>query len=254
MAKEAAEKRRKTMESTEAQRKTIVNLFEGKAFCADCGYKMHFHRYKTDTRGKNWAANYRCGSYYGRRWIKCGCHFIRQNVMEEKVLSAIKTQMETALDYEKLITAMVKGGKDKSYRDGLNRKIQSVSLKLNGVRSRRQKLYEDYSDGILDEKEYLFAREKYKQEYDLLDKQLGDLLEKRSTYREAMSSENKWIKLMKGIEAAHGLTKELVDAVIEKVMVYEDGAIEIVMKYQDVFDLTKHSIERIREGGCEQDA
>ena len=248
MNRDKSEKRRKNMADSEGYRKKLVDLFNGKIYCADCGYRMHIHRFRTNKAGTNWSASYLCSSYYGRRWVKCGNHYIRKETLEKKVFSLIKMQMETALDYEKLIDSIVKGGRDKDYRDSLNRRIQSLSLKINGLQGRRRKLYEDYSDGLLDEKEYLFAREKYKEESESLNGQLESLEEKRKAYREAVSSENKWIRLMKGTGGIDRLTKEMVDSVVEKVIVYEDNAVEIVMKYQDVFNLTKESISRFKEG------
>ena len=70
-------------------------------------------------------------------------------------------------------------------------------------------------------------------------------------YTETVSSENKWIRLMKSIENTEELTQELVDIAIDKVLFYKGGDVEVVMKYQDVFELTETFLKD-REGGNDE--
>lgn len=39
------------------------------------------------------------------------------------------------------------------------------------------------------------------------------------------------------------LTQEMVDATIERIYIHEGGSIEVVMKYQDIFEATQHYLE-----------
>ena len=88
-------------------------------------------------------------------------------------------------------------------------------------------------------------KETYEREYEQLDRQLTAFVQKRDDYIEAFSSENKWIRMMKDIRNVRKLSKDVVDAVVEKVSVYEGGRIEITMKYQDIFDITDNYIKEI---------
>ena len=145
-----SKKRQESMKKTAKARAQMIDLFEHKIFCADCGYRMYFHRHQMDVKDKHW--------------------------------------------------------------------------------------YEE---------EYLYMKEIYEREYEQLDRQLSAFIQKKSDYNEAFSSENKWIRMMKGVRNIRKLSKDVVDAVIDKVSVYEDGRIEITMKYQDVFDLTDTYIKEI---------
>lgn len=51
---------------------------------------------------------------------------------------------------------------------------------------------------------------------------------------------------MKNIYGISELSQELVDTVIERILVYEDGNIEIKMKYQDVFKMTRSYVREIQ--------
>ena len=241
-----SERRQESMKKTAKARAKMIDLFEGKIFCADCGYRMYFHRHQMDVKDKRWYADYYCSSAQTRRWIKCSCHRITQEALDKKVLEAVRTQMKLALDYEEMIGRLKNSRAEKAVRKRLNDVVKSLSVKTGNMQKRRTKLYEDYADEIIDEEEYLYMKDTYEREYEQLNRQLEAFIQKRNDYIEAFSTENKWIKMMKGIRNVRKLTKDVVDAVVEKVSVYDDGRIEIIMKYQDIFDLTEGYITQIR--------
>ena len=49
----------------------------------------------------------------------------------------------------------------RSIRDQQNALITSLNLKLSGISKKRTRLYEDFTEGILDEEEYAFAKKAY---------------------------------------------------------------------------------------------
>ena len=56
-----------------------------------------------------------------------------------------------------------------------------------------------------------------------------------------------WLTLMKSVSGAAKLSQELVDESVELVKVHEDGSIELVMKYGDIYALTVQSIKEVQE-------
>lgn len=243
----ASLRRQESMRKTAAARAKMVDLFERRIFCADCGYRMYFHRHQMDVKDKHWYADYYCSSSQSRRWVKCSCHRITQDDLNEKVMNAIKTQVKVALDYEKLIDKFKDCDSEKALITRLNNMVRSFSLKASNLQKKRTKLYEDYVEGILDEEEYLYMKSTYDRETEQFNRQLEIIIEKRNGLREALSADNKWVKMMKSVRNKKKLTQELVDAVIEKIIVYEGGKIGITMKYQDVFEITKEYISDLQE-------
>ena len=241
-----SEKRQESMRKTAKARAQMIDLFEHKIFCADCGYRMYFHRHQMDVKDRHWYADYYCSSSQTRRWLKCSCHRITQENIEKQVLEAVKLQVKVALDYEDMIKRLKNTTAERSVRKKLNDIVKSLSVKAGNLQRRKTKLYEDYTEGIIDEEEYLYMKETYEREYEQLDRQLSAFIQKKCDYNEAFSSENRWIKLMKSVRNVGKLSKEVVDAVVDKVSVYEAGRIEITMKYQDVFDLTDTYIKEIK--------
>lgn len=246
MMKQASDERKRKMDGSRTIRESLVDLFDGKVFCADCGQRLYFHRHRIDKdkRGR-WTAYYECSTYSGRRATRCTAHRFRQNELEEKVLGALKLQVQTALDFETVIAGLRDNEADKKLRDGMNYAINGVNMKLRSVSAKRARLYEDFADGILNEEEYQFAKRAYDEQWEVLNRQLDELVQKRSSYTETLSSDNKWIALLKGLQETETLTKELINMAVESIVVYEDNAVELFMKYHDVFVLTSEYLRNI---------
>ena len=243
----AADKRAESMKRTAKDRAKLVDLFRGKVFCADCGKKLYFHKHVMDVKEPYWYGDYECSTYVSKKRRLCTPHIVRQCVFNDTVLQAIRMQVKTAMDYEVLLEKLKNTDAEKSVRDRVNALILSVQQRMRGLQSKRTRLYEDYTEGILDEEEYAFAKESYDKEYEVLNRQLDELIVRRTEYQEAMCSDNKWITLMKSVRNCRKLTQELVDTVIEKVLVYEDRSLEVVFKYQDVYEVMMKYTDEIQK-------
>lgn len=246
MMGQASDERKTKMERSKEKRDSLIDLFDGKIFCADCKQRMYFHRHKIDKdkRGR-WLAHYECSTYAGRRAVRCTAHRTRSDVIEEKVLRALQLHIQVALDYEKLIAKMNESNADKRIRKELEKSIQSVTLKLRAISQKRTRLYEDFADGILSDEEYAYAKTSFDERWETLNRQLDELTAKKSQYSETMSGENKWIRQMKSVEVTDTLTKAIVDATIEKVFIHENKAVEIIFKYHDIFKQTERYLAEL---------
>ena len=247
MRNAAAKTRVEKMERTEEIRATLINLFEDKIVCADCGRKLYFHRKRVDKRKDGaWYAFYECSSSV-KRGNLCTPHYTRQDKLEADVLAAIQLQVKAALNYDKLLAKLRNSEGERSIRDQKNALITSLNLKLSGISKKRTRLYEDFTEGVLDEEEYAFAKKAYDEQYVDLSRRLDEAVQRKVKFAEAMSEDNKWLTLMKSVSGATMLSQELVDESVELVKVHEDGSIELVMKYGDIYALTVQSIKEVQE-------
>ena len=244
----ASETRQTKMQKSEEIRATLINLFDEKIVCADCGKRMYFHRKRIDKdkRGR-WYAFYECSTAVGRRYEHCTTHYTRQDKLEADVLAAIQLQVKAALDYDKLLDKLRGSEGEKSIRDKQNALITSLNLKLSGVSKKRTRLYEDFAEGLLDEEEYTYAKKSYDEQFTDLSRRLDEAVQRRSKFNEAMSVDNKWITLMKSVSTATRLSQDLVDESVELVKVHEGGSVELVMKYGDIYALTVQNIKEVQE-------
>ncbi len=169
---------------------------------------------------------------------ECSKHKINYLKLNEKVLNAILSQIEVALDYRNLVDNFNISESKKSSQQNQKASIKSLNLKLLGLQRKRTRLYEDFAKGVLGTDEYAFAKKNYDEEYYRLQGLLVD---------EPLSNNNKWLNLIKSVGKSKVLTQNLVDNMIEKVLVYENGDVEITMKCTDVYATYKENIGYISE-------
>ena len=116
-----------------------------------------------------------------------------------------------------------------------NAAVSSISLKLNALSQKRSKLYESYVEGILNEEEYSFAKKTYEKEHERLSQLMDEAVQRRTKFLDSISPDNKWMSMMKAATGTTELTQKLVNTMIEKVLIYENGAVEVVLYYDDVY-------------------
>ena len=242
--------RETAMEWSADIRAGMIDLFAGKIFCADCGKRMYYKRQRIcGCKNVTFRGVYDCSTHVRRGHATCFNHFIRQDALNEKVFNAIRDQLQVALDYEKLLLAMRGGSGEASVREKHKAAVASVKLRLNALKKKRAGLYESYVEGILNEEEYAFAKQTYEEQYEALNRLLDEAVERRERFLASISPDNKWLTMMRGAAGMTGLTQELVDAIIEKVLVYGGGRIEVVFNYNDVFYAMLECVEQIKEAG-----
>lgn len=242
--------RETAMEWSADIRAGMIDLFAGKIFCADCGKRMYYKRQRIcGCKNVTFRGVYDCSTHVRRGHATCFNHFIRQDALNEKVFNAIRDQLQVALDYEKLLLAMRGGAGEASVREKHKAAVASVKLRLNALKKKRAGLYESYVEGILNEEEYAFAKQTYEEQYEALNRLLDEAVERRERFLASISPDNKWLTMMRGVAGMTGLTQEVVDAIIEKVLVYGGGRIEVVFNYNDVFYAMLECVEQIKEAG-----
>ena len=242
--------RETAMEWSADIRAGMIDLFAGKIFCADCGKRMYYKRQRIcGCKNVTFRGVYDCSTHVRRGHATCFNHFIRQDALNEKVFNAIRDQLQVALDYERLLLAMRGGSGEASVREKHKAAVASVKLRLNALKKKRAGLYESYVEGILNEEEYAFAKQTYEEQYEALNRLLDEAVERRERFLASISPDNKWLTMMRGAAGMTGLTQELVDAMIEKVLVYGGGRIEVVFNYNDVFYAMLECVEQIKEAG-----
>ena len=253
MMAEASAGRRKKMEGSAHVRAGLTDLLEKKVFCKECGKRLYYRRHKVDkSEPEVWRGSYDCSTHVRRGHETCTNHYILQETLNAKVLDAIQDQLQVALDYDRLL-GLLRGGKgEENLKEKYNAAVSGISLKRNAVNQKRSRLYESYAEGILDGDEYAFAKQAYEKDHERLSRLMEEAIQRRNRFLESVSPDNRWLGMMKSAAGAAELTQELVDTMIEKVFLYENKAIEIVFKYDDVYQDMCKSVLEIRKNGGEE--
>ena len=94
------------------------------------------------------------------------------------------------------------------------------------------------SDGIIDKSEYFEFRNSYTK---IIEEKQEALLRVKKEMKQSVTTgatERNWVTLFKQYENIEELNRRVLMALVDRIMIYEDHAIEIVFKYKDEYQQT----------------
>lgn len=234
MFADRAEKFKAKMDENAPLRELVTNHFKGKIYCGDCGKRMRFvkptdRRYPVDQDH----AVYVCGGYLDSGYSRCSRHSIRYPVVADAVLAAINMQLELALKQEQLIRQMRGSVKEKNLIDKYVGQINYLSQKLKRINSKREDLFENFAEGILDEAEYQFSKKKYDDEAEEIEKKLTVEKAKKVQLDDILSLSNEWLVAIHKAENVTEIDAGLVKHLVSSVKIFDDNRVEVELNFGD---------------------
>lgn len=212
-------KPRKTQKSNEKAEQ--VSVLKGKVKCGCCGYNMNINRAAKEPY------------YYCRMGKGCGSYTkIKVTLLEATVWNVLQKLMEVyqkqAKRYQnertQVLSAIAKAQEEK----------RTLEMKMEHCRVSRLELYHQWKEELLTKEEYIVRKEEftvqemeYQEKLELINQHLAESVS-------VQENENQK-KGLAVLAETQGLTKGLVDELIERVEVYSDGKIEIKWRFSGSF-------------------
>lgn len=249
---ERSERMQKKWAESKQVRDKIVNLFVKRTYCGDCGKRMRFVKGNNALRDKNfYYTNYVCGGYLDSGYRNCTRHSIRYQDVVDAVFAAMQVQMEYALNQEKMMQKLRGTAKERNLIDQYVAKVNYLTQELKKVNSRREGLFESFAEGILDEADYQYAKKSYDEEYASLEKQLSEAKSRKKELDGVLTANNEWLQVMHKVEDATELDQDLVNALVKKVLIYEDNRVEVEFKFRDQKDVLDRIFREMKKGAVQ---
>ncbi|MCD8107319.1 MAG: recombinase family protein [Oscillospiraceae bacterium] len=230
------------------------NILKGVFYCGDCGRAMFLDKTGFTRVLRNF--RYRCSSYNDYKKDDEGAppcaitiHSVSDHTVYKFVLDQIRLQLKAGLELEKLETLLQAETKKKK-KESDAQKAQEASIK-----QKLRKLYEDYADKIITEEEYLEIRATYLEKLKAIQEQPQSsdtdlwLELKKKLFGEELGSEtvgtvqlteHSSVEIVADDEPdmverllRKGLTRELVEAMVERLEYSVDGSFFIKFKCED---------------------
>ncbi|MGI6670691.1 MAG: recombinase family protein [Christensenellales bacterium] len=174
------------------------NPLTGILYCADCGQKMYHKKGSTGRPGKP-HHEYICSSYrhYSR---SCTCHYIRVDVVENLILTAIRKICKFALENEKEFLDCILE-KSSSHQEAVmkanRKKVTKAKRRRDEISGLIKKLYESYATGTLPENHFSALLGNYDAEQQELDKEIAVLQAAIDAYNSDSIRTDKFLQLAK---------------------------------------------------------
>lgn len=249
---ERSERMQKKWAESKQVRDKIVNLFVKRIYCGDCGKRMRFVKGNNALRDKNfYYTNYVCGGYLDSGYRNCTRHSIRYQAVVDAVFAAMQVQMEYTLNQEKMLKKLHGTAKERNLIDQYVAKVNYLTQELKKVNSRREGLFENFAEGILDEADYQYAKKSYDEEYADLEKQLTEAKQRKKELDGVLAANNEWIQAMHKVEGAAELDQDLVNALVKRVLIYEDNRVEVEFKFKEQKDVFDRIFREMKKGAVQ---
>jgi len=214
---------------------TEENLLKGLVECGDCKKNMILWR---DRSGANLNPP---RVYY--KYICNTCQILQEKShsrkrigkkdMEMAVEHSIRLHMKLFLDAQSVLEKLNQTEEAKQKNEGYKKEITEIKRRLERAGSMKNSLYRDYADGILSERDYLYAKEKYCREAENLDQKLMERLELQKQYEAGYEKNGRLATLVEEYKNFGELTEEIIRAFIRRIHVFTSDRIEIEYLFEN---------------------
>ena len=217
------------------------NFYTGKIWCGGCGNRM------TLSRERNGTFFYICGANTNHKsgGKQCKGHRVRKEYVDDDVLRLIQTHMKTVLDTEKMIQEMNAASKNQTQYLLLDKEVGKLRRELSRISKRKSDLYEDYSERLITEEEYIQFSRIYSNEIEHIKSRMDTVLAAQVRYSQDYHIEDGWGNVIHTYMSKRKLTKEMADAFVDSIIIHGKYDYEIKLVYDDQFaDLQKLKKEK----------
>lgn len=160
------------------------NLLKGILICADCGKNMSLWRDRSGAKLNPPKVYYKyiCQTYQALKEKGCTRKRLNKKDVEKAVEEAIRLHMKLFLDSKEALEQLNRTEEARQINAGYQREILEACKRKSRAESRAGSLYNDYADGILNESDYLYAKEKYLKDAEAEEQKIVELQEMQRRY------------------------------------------------------------------------
>lgn len=209
------------------------NILKGILVCGICKHPL---RRNKDIRNKKVRYYFYCASSYNYTQADCSASSIVDYKLFNIILEQIKMQIDLAIKVEDLLMRLKQADRYSERYRGKKDELKQIQDELERTAYLKANLYGDLKQGILTKQEFLIAKEKYALDIEVLTEKLKKQQKEVETFERCMSGENKWLKVFLSFCNAKELTRDMAQALLERVEVYEDRRIHIIYRFRNEYE------------------
>lgn len=207
------------------------NIFKKKLVCGNCGTPLTRYKNVGKENKKKVSYSYICPRHalYPNQ---CNFLSISEKDLKEIVMSSIKMQMSYLSDMEIMFLNIAGSKEVKKKQADLTRAISDSLANISYIRTSRIRIASDLAKGLICDEEFNTIKNEFDKQLRAETEKLDGIRKKRDKFDKIISAP-KWISELKKYHDSKILTKDMVEAFIEKIIIYPDKRIEIMWTYSD---------------------
>ena len=206
-----------------------VGLFSGMIFCGDCGASMVR---KTVPAGEKKYVYYICSAH--KQDKSCSPHRIRDITLEEIVLDSLKQHISEVVDMSELLEITDTAPLRTAQAQKVQRQLDKKHEEYEKLQKLLMSLYENLADDIIDREEYTRLKASFTVRADEGEKQMDALRDQLEDIHNH-GTENIWMNEFIKRQGLTTLDRAVVVALIDKILIHSNDAVEIIYRWQDEF-------------------
>lgn len=221
------------------------NILRGKLVCGECGRSMALRERESHGKKQPW---YICPMHDQYNSSYCSKKAIKKDQLENVVLTVMKQQMNLYVEAKECIQIL--NGKPTGIRkhEIYQQQIVKAEKQIAHYTECKATLYQDYADHLLNEEEYISIGQDYAKKIDDLQLYLAELNREIKKYETDYRGSEKWENLIREYRNQDGLSRDMIERFIDKIVAHNDGRIEIHFSYKDELESVLYlAAERKRE-------
>lgn len=207
-----------------------ASIFKGHLRCGECGKAMFLRAKKNNGKTTWW---YYCTLHENYNSSYCPKKAVKKEELESSVLRLIKVQMQLFTDAQAIVASLNQREKNKSRYRIFQEQIRSVMARIDLYGERKATLYRSFKEGILSEQEYIAEANACATKADELRIFAHELEKEAQKYSPEYKGSTYWTELIKEYGNRTELDAAMVDALIDEVVLFNDGHYEVKLKYRD---------------------
>lgn len=228
-----------TLDFRTAPNQKAVYLFSGLVCCANC--KEILIRRKKTVQGKEYVYY---GCYDKNKKLRCKHISIREDFLKEAVLKTIQNHINIVVKMSDLIESIEQIPQRTTEVRDFDKQIRDRNKEIEKYQNLKLRLYEDYHENFISEKEYKSLASIYDSKEANTLACISELLVKKEQCINGNSANQLWIKMFAAHKNVETLDRKLLLTLVDKIIVHSGRKIEIRFCYQDEFQMVKSALEK----------
>lgn len=202
----------------------IPNPFKGYAFCSCCKTPLRRSFIGGDTDRPVLICMGRGCASHGR---------VEVSALENLIVNQIRLQIQASIDVEKLRKTV--GSRDRFHKKEreIIEHLQTAERQTNTLKQRKQRIYEDFTEGAIDSEDCRILRNQIDQKLIVAELNRGEILQQLSALRAVYESTEELKAFQNGDLSAMTFNEDLLQEFIQRIEAGKDGSVHLVFRYQD---------------------
>jgi DNA invertase Pin-like site-specific DNA recombinase len=216
------EKGYKPHKAAQGERSIYVGILK----CGDCGFNMraHYERGKHKDGSSYTYTCFLCGNYGRSGKTACSAHIIREPVLTELVLGAIREHAALAVCDEQRVVADIMKAKARESAAMLiscKAELKAAESRLTQLDKVIKTLYEDRVAGIVTETMFKELMQKYELERETKSASVSLLRARESEWEKQRCDVDTWLRMIRKYTELEELTAEILLELLDVIEVFE---------------------------------